>query len=432
VRREIVALDKRWGWHPYTPMGRYLAETDPLVIARAEGSRIYDVDGKSYIDANASWWVATLGHRHPRLVATLRQQSEQLCHVAFAGITHEPAARLAAELCAAAPAGLCRAFFSDDGSTAVEVALRLALGLWRNQGRAEKRRFVALAGGFHGETMGASALGGLALFRAGGGGPEVAHVPVPPTEAGDAAYVAAVDALRALLAAEAATIAAVIVEPVIQGAAGMRVYAPDYLADLRRLCDAHEVLLVFDEVFSGYGRTGPMWACEHAGVAPDLLCLAKGLSGGILPMGATLATARVFDAFLGSDERAFFYGHSYCGHPLGAAIAREVLAIYRDERILEAARPKATRIAQAFAALAAEPGVARARALGMVGAVDLAASGGYLGQGGWAVYREALRRGAYLRPLGDTVYIAPPLNIPDADLDELLAIVKASLAAARG
>jgi adenosylmethionine---8-amino-7-oxononanoate aminotransferase len=420
MRDAIIAADKRFGWHPYTQMKRWLDETEPLVIARAEGCRIHDVDGRSFIDANSSWWVATLGHRHPRLVKVLREQSESLCHVAFAGITHEPGARLAEELCAVAPAGLTRAFFSDDGSTAVEVALRLALGFWRNEGRGHKRRFVALAGGFHGETLGASALGGLGLFRE-GGGVEVAHAPFPTV------VDEAVTAVEALL--RAGDVAAVVVEPVIQGAAGMRIYAAEYLAELRRLCDEHEALLVFDEVFSGYGRTGPMWAGDHAGVSPDLVCLAKGLSGGILPMGATLATRRVFDAFLGGDERTFFYGHSYAGHPLGAAIAREVLAVYRDERILERALAKATRIRAAFAALGERPGVARARSLGMVGALDLATSGGYLGRAGWAVYDEALRRGVYLRPLGDTVYVAPPLNIPDADLDELLGVVAESIGA---
>jgi len=190
------------------------------------------------------------------------------------------------------------------------------------------------------------------------------------------------------------------------------------------------VLLVVDEVFTGYGRTGPMWASEHAGVLPDILCTAKGFSGGMLPMAATLATERVFRAFLGDPERAFYYGHSYAGNPLGAAVAREVLAIYRDERILERAAPKAQRIAEAFRSLGDLPGVVRTRSLGMMGALDLAASASYLGGAGWRVYEEARRRGAYLRPLGDVVYIAPPLNIPDDDLDELLGIVGESVRAA--
>jgi adenosylmethionine-8-amino-7-oxononanoate aminotransferase len=228
--------------------------------------------------------------------------------------------------------------------------------------------------------------------------------------------------MRTIIERESQRMAAVVIEPLVQGAAGMRIYPAEYLRQLRALCDRHDVLLIADEVFTGYGRTGTMWACEQAGIAPDMLCLAKGLSGGILPMAATLVSERVFAAFLGDAERTFYYGHSYCGHPLGAAVAREVLAIYRDEDIVARTAPKARRIAQAFAALGG-------RSLGMVGALDLEGARGYLGERGWRVYREGLRRGAYLRPLGDTVYVAPPLNIADAELDELLAIVADSVAA---
>jgi adenosylmethionine-8-amino-7-oxononanoate aminotransferase len=200
----------------------------------------------------------------------------------------------------------------------------------------------------------------------------------------------------------------------------------------RELCDRHEVLLVFDEVFSGYGRTGPMWACAHAGVSPDLLCAAKGLTAGVLPMGATLASPRVFEGFVGDAERAFYYGHTFCGHPLGAAIALEVLRVFEDERVLERAKPKALRIASAFEEMARLPGVAAVRSLGMIGALDLAGDAGYLARAGWSVYSEARRRGCYLRPLGNVVYVTPSLNIPEADLDLLLDIVHASVAAAVG
>ena len=260
------------------------------------------------------------------------------------------------------------------------------------------------------------------------------HVPTP---ADDDAFGRAFAALEAVVAAGRDRIAAVVLEPLLQGAGGMRMYAPEYLRRARALCDAHDVLLVLDEVFTGYGRTGPMWAADLAGVRPDIFCIAKGFTGGMLPMAATLASQRVFDAFLGPPDRAFYYGHSYCGNPLGAAVAREVLAVYRDERVLERAAPKAARIAATFGALAALPGVTHARSLGMVGALDLHAvtmgttpGGGYLGRAGWRVYEEARRRGAYLRPLGDVVYIAPPINIPDADLDALLGVVEESVRAA--
>jgi adenosylmethionine-8-amino-7-oxononanoate aminotransferase len=239
-----------------------------------------------------------------------------------------------------------------------------------------------------------------------------------------------VGALERTLEEQGRRIAAVVLEPVVQGAAGMRIYDAAYLRAARELCDRHDVLLVFDEVFSGYGRTGPMWACAHAGVAPDLLCAAKGLTAGVLPMGATLATRRVFEGFLGDPERAFYYGHTFCGNPLGAAVALEVLRVYEDERVLEQAKPKAERIARAFAAMAALPGVASVRSLGMIGALELAGDAGYLARAGWRVYEQARARGAYLRPLGNVVYVTPSLNVPDGDLDRLLAIVHESVAAA--
>ena len=432
-RAEIVRADKRYVWHPYTPMQRYIEEVDPLVVERAAGARFVDVDGRSYLDANSSWWVSTLGHNHPRLVSALARQAERLCHVSLAGVTHEGAARLGEEIVAAAPPGLVKVFYSDDGSTAVEVALKLALQLWQNEGRKERRRFVALDGAFHGETIGAASLGGVEVFRKPFAGVlmECIHVPPPVGDApSDAGYAQAFEALETLLAEGSDTIAAVVLEPLVQGATGMRMYDASYLRHARALCDRYDVLLVIDEVFTGYGRTGTMWASERAGITPDLMCLAKGFSGGMFPMAATLATQRVFDAFLGAPERAFYYGHSFCGNPLGAAVAREVLSVFREERIVERAAPKATRIAQAFAAMGAIPGVLRSRSLGMIGALDLSKGADYLGGLGWQVYAEARRRGAYLRPLGDVVYVAPPLTIADDELDTLLGIVEESVRAA--
>lgn len=420
---DLVALDKRHVWHPYTPMAEYLAETEPLVIERAAGARLYDARGKSYIDANSSWWTAALGHGHPRLVEALRRQSETLCHVPLAGIAHEPAARLAEELVSVAPAGLSRVFFSDDGSTSLEVAMKLALQYWQQNGAPERRRFVALEGAFHGETLGVTALGGVELFRRPFASVLLDCIHVP-TGGFDAAFAA----LERVLREAGSELAAVVLEPIVQGAAGMRIYDPCLLARARELTREAGVFLVADEVFAGYGRTGPMWACEHAGIAPDMLCVAKAFSGGMLPMAATVVSERVFEGFLGDPSRAFFYGHTYCGNPLGAALAREVLAIYRDERVLDAARPKAARIARAFGALGERPGVRAARSLGMIGALDLDGDD-YLARAGWLVYEEALARGAYLRPLGNVVYVAPPLNIPDADLEELLEVVERSIEA---
>ncbi|HEY8041692.1 MAG TPA: adenosylmethionine--8-amino-7-oxononanoate transaminase [Polyangiaceae bacterium] len=426
-RAALVRLDKAHVWHPYTPMDAWKDE-DPIVVARAQGSWLEDVDGKRYLDGNSSWWVAVLGHGHPRLLRAMQEQAATLAHCALAGITHEPAARLAEELVAVAPRGLSRVFFVDDGSTAIDAAVKMCAQGWRQLGRPAKSRFVALDGAYHGDTIGAVSLGGTEVFRRPYAGVtfECVHVPFPDADGYDRAF----SAIRQLLRDEHDTIAAVFVEPIVQGVAGMRVYDAAYLRELRTLCDEHDVWLVFDEVFSGYGRTGPMWACERAGVSPDILCIGKAFAA-YVPMAAVLANERVFAAFGGGRERALHHGHTFCGNPLGAAMAREVLAVYRDEHVLEGVARRAPVIARAFERLATLPAVERVRSVGMIGAADLSdRDAGYLGGVGWRVYAEARRRGAYLRPLGSTVYVCPPLTIGDDELARLLAILEESVRAA--
>ncbi|HSC13820.1 MAG TPA: adenosylmethionine--8-amino-7-oxononanoate transaminase [Gammaproteobacteria bacterium] len=427
--KRVVELDKRYVWHPYTEMSHYRQYVEPLVIVAASGSRLIGADGRRYLDANGSWWTSVLGHNHPRLVAALRRQSELLCHAALGGIAHAPAAELAEALCTAAPGGLRHVFFSDNGSTSVEVAMKLSLQYWAQNGRPGRTRFLALEEGYHGDTLGTNAIGGVEVFRKPFAGVLPDCIFVPPAR-DDSQLDRSLSALTSAIERNADSIAAVVFESIVQGAAGMRIYAPEMLRVARELCDRHDVFLICDEVFTGYGRTGPMWACEHAGIAPDLLCVSKSFTGGVLPMAATLATDRVFDGFLGAADRAFYYGHTYCGNPLGAAVALEVLNVFEQERILERAKPKAERIARAFQAMAALPGVAATRSLGMIGALDLAGEGGYLARLGWRVYSEAQRRGAYLRPIGNVVYVVPALNISDDDLGELLAVVRESVAAA--
>ncbi|WIG94396.1 adenosylmethionine--8-amino-7-oxononanoate transaminase [Myxococcus sp. SDU36] len=435
-RADIVGLDKAHVWHPYTAMEAYIAQTDPLVVARSEGAYLHDADGTRYLDANGSWWVSTLGHRHPRLMRALAEQAAALPHVSLAGITHEPAALLASELAAIAPGSdrpslpaserLSRVFYSDNGSTAVEVAIKMAAQYWAQNGQPRRTRFITLSGAFHGETMGATSVGGVPLFRE-VFGPllfDVVHVPSPAEEGG---WARAFEQVQSALRAHPEEIAGVILEPVLQGAAGMVVYSPDFVRAVREATREVDTFLIADEVFTGLGRTGARFAVDLAGVVPDMLCLAKALSGGILPFGATLASERVFSGFLGAPNRALYYGHSYCGNPLGAAIAREVLAVYRDEDVMGQVARKAPLVKAAFERMAATiPGLVRPRAVGMVGAVDLG-GGGYLARGGWRVYEAARRRGLYLRPMGDTVYIAPALTISDEALEELLAGVKDSL-----
>ena len=427
-RAQLIARDKRHVWHPYTQMSLYRESGEPLVIERARGARLIEADGREIIDGNASWWTSLLGHNHPRLVAALTRQAEQLCHTSLAGVTHAPAVDFAEALAQVSPPGMGHAFFSDNGSTAVESAIKMAVQFWVQEQppRTKKNRFLALRSAFHGETLGATSLCDVGAFVA-----PFAEVTMPvlhlPTPADGLER--ALEALERELKTHADEIAALVVEPLIQGAGGMKMYHPDYLREARRLTEQHDVLLIVDEVFTGYGRTGRFWACDHAGISPDIMCSAKGLSGGMLPFAATLVSDRIFEGFFGDRSRAFYYGHTYCGNPLGAAIAREVLAVYRDENIVAGVAPRAELISAAFARLGDLPAVHRARTLGMCGALEIGREGDYLSDLGWQVYDRALRAGVYLRPLGHVVYMAPALNIPMEDLERLLSVLEEAVTA---
>lgn len=427
-RDRIIELERRHVWPPYTSSERHETH-EPLVIASAEGMFLTDVDGTRYYDATSSWWTATLGHRHPRLVEVVRRESERLFHVAAGGATHEHVAELARELASVAPRGLTRTHFSDDGSTAVEVATKIAFQYWQQNGKPSARKFVALAGAYHGDTLGAASLASLEEFH-GIFGPlffEVLHAPHPSEHDG---WSRVLETLESMFEREADQIAAMVVEPLVQGASGMRMHSPEVLRALHELARRHDILFVADEVFTGYGRTGSMFACEQAGITPDLLCLAKGFTAGVLPMAATMATDRIYEGFRGGPSRALMHGHTFSGHPLGAAVAREVLAIMRDEQVLAGLRARSAKLEASFARIASIPGVLRVRTLGAIAAADL----GDVGYGGSAigheVTREARRRGVHLRPLGDTIYVTPPLNAPLDELDTLLGLVEESIGAA--
>jgi adenosylmethionine-8-amino-7-oxononanoate aminotransferase len=417
---ELIALDRAHLWRPYTSSDDH--EKRPLfVVDRAEGPWLIGGDGRRVLDASGSWWCNNLGHGHPRLRAAITRQSEQVMHCTLAAATHEPAVRLAAELVDIAPDGLTRVFYGDNGSTSVEVALKIAFQYWQQNGRPERKRFLALPGAYHGDTLGAMSVGDVddftGVFR-----PLLFDVQ-RPADAVDHRWEPVFENLFALLRKDADQIAGVIVEPIVQGAAGMRMYPAGLLAALREETKRADTLLIADEVFTGLGRTGPMWACDHAGIAPDLLCTAKGLSGGVLPFSATLATTRIYDGFRGDKSRALMHGHTFCGNPLGAAVAREVLAIYREDDVLEAAKPKAARLAERIKQMAEVPRVSAPRSLGMCAAFEVGTRG-YMGTTGWQISDAALALGAHLRPLGNTVYVVPPLNIDDRDLDRLLDIVR--------
>jgi adenosylmethionine---8-amino-7-oxononanoate aminotransferase len=409
-------------------MSDYRARGEPLVVERAQGAKLFEADGRTIIDGNASWWTSLLGHNHPRLVAALSKQADLLCHTSLAGVTHAPAVEFAEALLRVCPPGLKHAFFSDNGSTAVESAIKMAVQFWFQQSTpsSAKTHFLALRSAFHGETLGATALCDVEAFRAPFGSltMPVTHLPTPAD-----GLDAAVSALEHELRLHASRTAALVIEPLIQGAGGMKMYSSEYLRQARRLTQEHDVLLIVDEVFTGYGRTGRFWACDHAQVTPDILCSAKGLSGGVLPFAATIVSEQIFEAFLGERSRAFLYGHTYCGNPLGAAVACEVLRVYEDEDVLGGIAPRAQLIQDSFARLAAVSGVHKVRTLGMCGALELATSGDYFSDRGWRVYDRALTEGAYLRPLGNVVYVAPALNIELGDLTKLLTVLESSVRA---
>jgi adenosylmethionine-8-amino-7-oxononanoate aminotransferase len=442
TRAQIVAIDKARIWHPYTPMQRYIEETDPIVVDRAEGMYLYDVDGARLIDGNASWWVNIVGHNHPRLVEALARQARRLLHCSLAGMVHEPAARLAERLLPKCGASFSRVFFSDDGSTAVEVAIRMAHQYWRNVGRPRKRRFVTLEGAFHGETIGAASVSGSPVFHDALAGLVFDRVLLPSPAAGAGGGSAWPEATFAeverRLDEGGDEIAAIVVEPLVQGAAGMLMYPPQRLARLAEAARARDVLLICDEVFVGYGRTGPFLAEHAAGVEADIVCLAKGFSGGALPMAATVASERVFEAFRGGPETTLWYGHSFTGNPLGCAVALETLAIIEEEMLLERQPPIAAALQRGLDAVARHPWVRDPRRTGLIGAFTLAAPGAagagadYLAEPGWRLYAEARQRGALLRPLGNVVYTVLPLNAEIAVVDELFGIVEESLRAAFG
>ncbi|MFK7985003.1 MAG: adenosylmethionine--8-amino-7-oxononanoate transaminase [Sandaracinaceae bacterium] len=424
TRETVVELERRHVWPPYTSTERHEG-TDPLVIVAGDGAWIEDASGIRYLDANASWWTCTLGHGHPRLRSALVEQAEALMHVAAGGITHAPVALLAKELAEIAPGELSRVHFSDDGSTSVEVAVKAAFQYWQQNGRPSRTRFISLAGAYHGDTLGVASLAGLDEFH-GVFHPLLFEVIRPPDPEDPTGWEQAFEFVIAQLKEHRDTIAGVIVEPLIQGAAGMRMYPPQLLEELRAVTKEVDTFLIADEVFTGHGRTASMWAPERAGIQPDLLCTAKGFTAGVLPMAATIATPRVYEGFRGGADRALMHGHTFCGNPLGAAVAREVLAVYRDEDVLAGIESRAAQIQESFAWIAAIAGVERTRALGMVGAADLG-DGGYNGELGWRVFEAALQRGVFLRPLGDTVYVTPPLNIPEDELAQLLDVVEQSV-----
>ena len=430
---EWLALDRAHVWHPYTQMQTAPA---PLPVVRAEGVWLELADGRRILDGISSWWVNLFGHNHPRLNAALAAQAACLEQVIFAGFTHEPAARLAAELVALAPTGLSRVFFSDDGSTAVEVAMKMAVQQWRQRGEERRRLFVALDHAYHGDTFGAMAAGGDAVVHGAFADLlcEVRRAPVPACESEVGAALAA---LEALLDRADGEVAAVIVEPIVQGAGGMRIHPPSFLRGVRAATRARGLPLIADEIFTGFGRTGRMFACEHAGIAPDLLCLSKGLTGGYLPLAATLASEEIYAAFLSEERgRAFFHGHSYTANALACAVARASLELVAETQCLGRVAELQRLFARRLAVISALPGVARVRGLGALAVVELEPprgdrESGYLDARGPRLAQEFLDRGVLLRPLGNVVYFLPPYAITDDECHRVFDVIEETLLGSR-
>ena len=430
-RAELLRADRETVWHAFTQMAEY----EPLVIERAFGCTLVDLDGREYLDGTSSLWCNLHGHRHPRLDAALRAQLDQVAHTTNLGASNPTTIRLAERLVQLAPAGLNHVFFSDDGATAVEVALKLAFQYWRQRPdpRPNKTAYLAFDAAYHGDTLGSVSVGGVerfhAMFR-----PllfDVVRAPAPDAYrlpagvSADGACDHYLAELERRFAEHHERLAAVVIEPLVQCAAGMLMHPPGFLAGVRRLATKYDVLLIADEVAVGFGRTGKLFACEHEQVSPDLLCLAKGLTGGYLPMAATLATTELWQAFLGryDEAKTFFHGHTYGGNPLGAAVALASLDVFEEERTLERVAARADQLEVRLAKFAEHTHVGSVRQRGLIAGIELVKDRASNTPYGWTVKRgqrvcdAARERGVLLRPLGNVVVLMPPLAISEAELD---------------
>ena len=429
-------------WHPCTQMAEH-PDTLPLIpIRRGRGVWLEGVDGKRYLDAVSSWWTNLFGHGEPRIAGAIAKQAHELEHVIFAGFSHEPGLLLAEKLLALAPPGLARVFYADNGSAAVEIALKMSFHSFFNRGESRRKKFIALSNGYHGETLGALSMADIPLYRR-VYAPlllEPVFAPSPdafaaePGESAEACALRRADDLARIFVQHEGEICALILEPLVQCAGGMRMHHPEYLRRARAICDAHGAHLIADEIAVGFGRTGTFFACEQAGISPDFLCLSKGLTGGFLPMSAVLTTKSVYDVFLDdSRECAFLHSHSYTGNPLGCAAALASLAIFESDDVLARNRVTATRMAALAAPLREHPNVAEVRQTGMILAIEMVANSTTRAafpasdRRGLRAYRHALDHGVLLRPLGDILYWMPPYCIDEDALQHLARVTTSAL-----
>lgn len=444
-REQLVAWDDACVWHPFTPHSVYRDE-DPLMVVAGDGHYLIDADGSRYLDGVSSLWCSLFGHRRPEIDAAIRQQLGRIAHSTFLGNASAPAVQLARRLVALAPAGLTRVFYSDDGSTAVEVAVKMAYQYWQQADGGHGRgrtAFLTLDNAYHGDTIGAVSVGGIDLFHGRYRSllfPTI-RAPSPYTYRCPAGHTASsyaewcIAELERLVRANAERLAAVVLEPGVQGAAGMIVQPEGFVRRVREVTRETGTLLILDEVAVGFGRSGRLFASERERVAPDLLCLAKGMTGGYLPMAATLATERIFEAFLGppAEGRTFFHGHTYTGNQLAAAAALATLDIFERDRVLERLSRTIARLRQALGGLGGLAAVGEIRQYGLAAGIELVADRASrtpfppAERRGMRVCRAARRHGVFLRPLGDVVVVMPPLTVTDAEIDELAAALAAAI-----
>ena len=409
----LTDFDKAHAWHPFTPMRDWCApEHEPLMIVRGEGCWLWDQHGNKYLDGNSSIWTNIHGHAHPKINAAIKAQLDRVAHTSFLGFTNEPASQLAAELVKPFPANtLNKVFYSDNGSTAIESAVRMALQYWKQNGKLGRDVIVAFDAAYHGDTLGAASLGGIPIFK--GSANHFGY---------DVRRVGGLDELSNIDGDVMPRVAAVIIEPLIQGAAGMKLWPQGMLKQLERWCRERDVFLILDEVMTGFGRTGKMFACQHEDVIPDVLCLAKGITGGYLPLAATLTTQRVFDGFLGdaSEGRTFYYGHSYTGNPLGCAAALASLEIFREEKLIESLPAKCAKFSELLATLRLHPRVKEVRQCGMIAGIELAGDELI----GPRVCLAARRHGLLTRPIVNTLVLMPPLCANDEELRQMASALQ--------
>ena len=435
MKDDLIRRDLKYVWHPYTQM-KDCESLPPVPIARAEGVKLYDYDGKFYYDTISSWWCSVHGHNHPAIRSAIKKQLDSLEHVLFAGFTHEPAVDLAEKLVAITPRDLTKVFYSDDGSTAVETALKMSFQYWQNIGKKGKSSFLSLEGAYHGDTIGTMSVSGVDLFNK-KFEPlffKTFKTPAPHCyrcPSGKKKGECALECLRQaeeILKDNADEISAIVIEPVLMGAAGMIVYPVEYLKGIWELSRKYDVHFIADEVATGFGRTGKMFACEHAGIEPDFMCLSKGITSGYLPMGATLTTEKIFKAFYGDHDelKTFYHGHTFTGNPLSCAAAVASIDLFERENTLDKAAGISGRLDVFLKEMSELPIVGDTRGIGAVGAMELVRDKrtkepfGISKRITLEVYRLGLEKGLILRPLGDVIYLLLPLCIKQDELDDVL------------